>query len=94
MDKTTKFTPSREEAIEFADNYWSDLSDYNEKKLNSIKDTITNSAKRGKYEVVVDVLKGREDYFKEILEESGYIVTMSNSAIDKKYINLIISFEK
>lgn len=94
MDKKNEFSPSREEATELADKYWSDLSHYSEKRLKEIGSLISSNAKSGKYNIDVSVLKGKEDYIKEKLEEAGYVVTIGGETFEKHSIFLNISFEK
>ncbi len=93
MDKTVKFTPSREEACKIADNYWKELSDYREKFLDSLSETITYNAQAGNYTITKQILKNEKEYIKEKLEDVGYTVSFTENPNDEKYDFIIISFK-
>ncbi|MFR6067373.1 MAG: hypothetical protein ACLUG2_04535, partial [Clostridium perfringens] len=67
MDKTKKFTPSRDEANKLAEDYWKDLSTYSEKKLDELSEIIKCNAKLGKHKVTTDVLISQQEYIKSKL---------------------------
>ena len=73
---SNEFKPNRDEANELANNYWNDLSEYSNKFLKEISDTIAANAKAGKYSIVQKVLKTHADEIKKKLEDAGYTVTL------------------
>ncbi|MDC4246250.1 hypothetical protein [Clostridium perfringens] len=90
MDKTTKFTPSRDEANKLAEDYWKDLSTYSEKKLDELSEIIKCNAKLGKHKVTTDVLISQQEYIKSKLEDVGYKVEISEN--NDKYNFMYIIF--
>lgn len=92
MDKNDMFKPTKEETKNIADNYWKDLSDYAEKKLDEISDTITAVAMSGKYEAVFEVLKTDKDFIKEKLEDVGYKIEFKDKPGDEKNIYMLVYF--
>ena len=93
MDKTSKFTPSREEACKIANDYWKELSDYREKFLESLSEAITYNAQVGNYEITQEILKNEKEYIKEKLEDVGYTVSFTENPNDEKYDFIVVSFK-
>lgn len=94
MYKNSKFTPTREEACNLADNYWSDLSDYSEKFLNNVSSLIADNAKAGKYDIKDYILKTEKEYIKEKLEDVGYDISFIELKDNEKYDIISISFKE
>lgn len=92
MDKNDMFKPTKEETKNIADNYWKDLSDYAEKKLDEISDTIIAVAKSGKYETAFEVLKTEKDFIKQKLEDVGYKIKFKDKPGDEKNIYMLVYF--
>ena len=92
MDKNSMFKPTKEETKNIADNYWSNLSDYAEKKLDEISNIITAVAKTGKYDTAFEVLKSEKDFIKEKLEDVGYRIKFQDKPGDEKNIFMLVYF--
>ncbi|MFR1708923.1 MAG: hypothetical protein ACLSV2_08485 [Clostridium sp.] len=92
MDKSLKFTPTKEEACKLADNYWADLTEYREKTLKYISEAISANALSGKYEITCEIIKDEKDYIKEKLEDVGYEVRVLDNHKDEKYTYVVIVF--
>lgn len=92
MDKNNMFKPTKEETKNIADNYWKDLSDYAEKKLDEISNVITAVANTGKYETAFEVLITEKDFIKEKLEDVGYKIKFQDKLGDEKNIYMLVYF--
>lgn len=90
MDRTTKFTPSRDEANKLAEDYWKDLSSYSEKKLDELSEIIKCNAQIGRHEVSTEILISQQEYIKSKLEDVGYKVEIRKN--DDKYNFMRIIF--
>ncbi|MGL6186087.1 MAG: hypothetical protein ACRC1T_11990 [Clostridium chrysemydis] len=85
-----KFEPVKDYAKNLADNYWKDLSDYSNEKLNKISELIKCNAELGRYEVVVEVLISYQESIIAKLEEVGYLIEIISK--DDKYNFIKIKF--
>ncbi|MDQ0148993.1 hypothetical protein ACFO6R_05285 [Eubacterium multiforme] len=90
MDKTKKFTPTKEEACRLADDYWKNLSQYSERFLDELSETIMANAKLGRYEVMKEILISEEKYIKDKLQDVGYDIELIPK--DDKYDFIKVKF--
>ena len=90
MDENKKFNPSKDYARELANNYWENLSEYSNKRLNEISQLIKANAMQGKYEIIADVLISHQESIIAKLKEVGYQIEIIPK--DDKYNFIKIKF--
>lgn len=88
-----KFTPSSEQAHEYADEYWKEQLSNREEVLKSIQSKILANSKRGSYKIVSKILKTDQEFLKEILEDAGYKIIFSQCPDGEEFAYINILFE-
>lgn len=93
MDKSNKFTPSSEQACQYADDYWKEKLSNRDKVLKDIQTTIIANSKKGSYDITYKILNGDKDYLKEKLEEVGYKIKFVSYQDGDEFLYIIVSFK-